>query len=196
MEALRIISDEHRSLAALLHAIRFMLKEAMAGRLTPDVKLFEAMVHYLDAYAEQRHHPKEDLLFGYLAQRTTEGAAALATLGAQHAAAAERIATLQQALAGFVADPAQLPVFSAAFDHYADFYRGHMMLEEDTVLPLIRQHLTAEDWVAVNAAFVAEQHAKSGKTGHSEDFAGLFSRLVAAAPAPIGLGGGAFVPLP
>ena len=97
MEALRIISDEHQALASILHAIRFMLKEVGAGRLAPDLKLFQAMVHYLDAYAEQRHHPREDPLFIRLAERSPEAADALARLAEQHAAAPARIAVLQQA---------------------------------------------------------------------------------------------------
>ena len=192
MQALHIIGEEHQSLAAILHAIRFMLREVAAGRLQPDLKLFQAMVHYLDAYAEQRHHPKEDLLFKHLAQRTTEGADALARLALQHGAAPQRIAALQQALENYLGDPARFADFAGAFDTYADFYRGHMMLEEDVVMPLIRQHLTADDWAAVDAEFLAEMAAHSGKDGRHEDFTGLFSRLVDAAPAPIGFGAGPF----
>ena len=40
MEALHIIGEEHQSLAAILHAVRYMLKEVTAGRLAPDLKLF------------------------------------------------------------------------------------------------------------------------------------------------------------
>jgi len=188
MKALRIISDEHQSLAGILHAVRFMLKEISAGRLQPDLKLFEAMVHYLEAYAEKRHHPKEDRLFTYLEKRTTEGADALAKLAEQHAAAPQRIASLEQALANFVADPACFDEFAQAFYRYADFYRGHMILEEDVVLPLIRLHLTAEDWATVDQEFLAEMEAKSGKDGSTENFSAMFSRLVECAPAPVGLG--------
>lgn len=192
MEALHIIGEEHQSLAAILHAIRYMLKEVGAGRLAADLKLFQAMVHYLDAYAEKRHHPKEDLLFMYLEQRTGEGAEALAQLAVQHGAAPQRIAALQQALERYLADTSRFAEFAQAFNTYADFYRGHMMLEEDVVLPLVRKYLTAEDWAAVDAEFRAEMTANSGKDGKSEDFSGLFSRLVNAAPAPIGFGSGPF----
>ncbi len=192
MEALHIIGEEHQSLAAILHAIRFMLKEVDAGRLAPDLKLFQAMVHYLDAYAEKRHHPKEDLLFSCLPKRTEEGREAIAKLAVQHAAAPQRIAALQAALAGYLADQSRFAEFAQAFDAYADFYRNHMMLEEDIILPLVRKHLTAEDWQAVDAGFRAEMAAHSGKDGKHEDFAGLFSRLVDAAPAPIGFGAGPF----
>ena len=67
MDAMRILMDEHQSLAAIIHAIRHMIGEIEAGRLQPDHKLLEAMVHYLEAYPEKRHHPKEDaFLFGPL----------------------------------------------------------------------------------------------------------------------------------
>jgi hemerythrin-like domain-containing protein len=187
MEALRIISDEHHSLAGILHAIRFMLKEIGAGRLAPDLQLLQAMVHFLDAYAEQRHHPKEDLLVTYLVQRTSAGASALAQLAEQHAAAPQRIAALQTALAQFIADPARFADFALAFEGYADFYRSHMLLEEDTVLPLIRAHLTPADWLAVDAEFAAALAANAVAAG-GEDFSALFSKLVDCAPAPIGLG--------
>lgn len=188
MEALRIISDEHQALAGILHAIRYMLKKVSAGELEPDLKLFRAMVHYLDAYAEKRHHPKEDILFARLEQRTAEGADALSRLAAQHNAAGQRIAALEQALAEFSEDARRFDGFARAFDLYADFYRGHMMLEEEVVMPLTRQHLTPEDWAEVDRAFIVEMEANSGKDGKSEDFSAMFSRLVASAPAPIGFG--------
>ena len=188
MEALHIIGEEHQSLAAILHAIRFMLREVAAGRLAPDLQLFQAMVHYLDAYAEKRHHPKEDLLFRRLPQRTDEGGEALRQLGAQHAAAPQRMTALEQGLAVYVADAGRFAEFAAAFDAYAEFYREHMMLEEDVVLPLLRRHLTAADWLELDAEFRAEMADKSGKDGKAEDFTALFSRLVDCAPAPIGFG--------
>ena len=182
MKALRIISDEHQSLAAILHAVRFMLKEIAAGTLEPDLELFQAMVHYLEAYAEQRHHPKEERLFRALRHRTDEGAEALATLAAEHAAGPQRIAALKQALGTFIAAPARVGTFAEAFNAYADFYRSHMVLEEDTVLPLVRRHLTAEDWSVIDREFGADD-ANGG-----EDFSALFRRLVDCAPAPIGHG--------
>lgn len=192
MEALRILGDEHQSLAAILHAVRFMLKEVVSGRLQPDLRLFEAMIHYLDAYPEKRHHPKEDILFARLKARTSDGAEALAELDRQHQASAERIQALEAALAAYAADPSKLADFAAAFDHYADFYRSHMMLEEREALPLARKVLTAEDWAEVDRAFTQDRDPMSGTRGKPEDFADVFSKLVAAAPAPIGLGAGPY----
>ena len=99
MRALQVLADEHQSLAAILHAVRFMLKEIGAGRLKPDIKLLRGMVDYLEAYPEKQHHPKEDrLLFCRLAARTDEGRELLDKLFRQHAGTAERIARTLLAL--------------------------------------------------------------------------------------------------
>ena len=188
MEALHIIGEEHQSLAAILHALRFMLKEVAAQRLAPDLKLFQAMVHYLDAYAEQRHHPKEDLLFKALEKQGLEGTEALAELAQQHAAAPQRIAVLQGALNRYLADPSRFEEFASAFERYAEFYREHMLLEEEVVLPLLRKHLTEEAWVTVNKAFQEKMASDKLKDRSQEDFKALFSKLVDCAPAPLGFG--------
>ena len=187
MEALRIIADEHQALAGVLHAVRFMVGEIRAGQLEPDMALFEAMIHYLDAYAEARHHPKEDLLFERLSQRSDQARDALATLAREHQAAPERIAALQQAFQTWKADPKQFPLFAQAFEQYADFYRGHMVLEEEAVLPLLPKHLTPEDQQELDAAFKAF-YSRLGQDPKAEDFSAMFSKFVECAPAPIGFG--------
>lgn len=191
MRALQVLADEHQSLAAILHAVRFMLKEIGAGRLKPDIKLLRGMVDYLEAYPEQQHHPKEDrLLFGRLAARTDEGRELLDKLFRQHAGTAERIALLEKALDAFENNPADVAGLSAAFDTYAEFYRNHMILEEREILPLLRKHFTADDWAEIDAELAAMGNNMGSLPG--EDFATIFSKLVAAAPPPIGFGAGPY----
>ena len=196
MDAMRILMDEHQSLAAIIHAIRHMIGEIGAGRLQPDHKLLEAMVHYLDAYPEKRHHPKEDeFLFGPLRARTHDADAVLDKLDAEHADAEARIAVLEAAVKAYAQDPKGFEAFKTAFNAYAEFYRTHMMTEEREVLPLIRKHFTAEDWEKANAGFIADDPlggTRATARAGEEDFAQIFSKLVAAAPAPIGLGAGPY----
>lgn len=196
MEAIRIIMDEHQSLAAIIHAIRLMIREVGAGRLAPDFKLFKAMVHYLDAYPEKRHHPKEDqFLFGPLKARTTEGADALARLEAEHGLAEARIQALDAALQRYIVGaPDGFEAFSDAFETYANFYRNHMLLEEREILPLLKRHFTADDWARADAGCQTSPDPMSGTRSpdSDEDFRRLFSKLVAATPAPLGLGGGPY----
>lgn len=193
MEALRIIEDEHQSLAAILHAVRYMLKEIGKGTLAPDFRLLRAMVHYLDAYPEQRHHPKEDqYLFARLKLRTDEGAEAMARLEQEHAGGQMRIKALETALHQYASgDKDGFDTFTRAFENFADFYRSHMLLEEREILPLCRKYFTDEDWEAVAAGF-RENNDPMGGTRDTEDFQRIFSKLVAAAPPPIGLGAGPY----
>lgn len=196
MEAMRILLDEHQSLAAIIHAIRHMIKEIEADKLKPDFKLLHAMVHYLDAYPEKKHHPKEDeFLFAPLRARTDQAKEVLDRLQAEHATSDERIATLNAALAGYESNPAAgFDTFRDAFDRYAQFYREHMMLEEREVLPLIREFFTAEDWAFANNGFEKSRDPMGGtrRAADDEDFGRIFSKLVEAAPAPIGLGLGPY----
>ena len=194
MEAMRIIMDEHQALGAVLHAMRHLIGELGAGRLRPDFALLRAMVHYLEAYPEKRHHPKEDqYLFAPLKRRTAEGAAVLARLEREHAEAEARINALETALAAYTHAPATgLAAFAQAFEAYAAFYREHMLLEEREVLPLVVAHFTEADWAAAAAGFAANADPLAGTREGEEDFGRLFSRLTAAAPPPIGFGDGPF----
>jgi hemerythrin-like domain-containing protein len=66
-----------------------------------------------------------------------------------------------------------------------------MLLEEREVLPLARKYFTEEDWEAVAAGFRRNEDPMGG-TRVGEDFQKIFSKLVVAAPPPIGLGAGPY----
>ena len=63
MQAIRIIQDEHRSLAAVLHGMLYLVREIRDRGMKPPFEVLGAMVYYIDAFPERFHHPKED---GYL----------------------------------------------------------------------------------------------------------------------------------
>ena len=71
--AVNVIRSEHRSIAAVLHGLLYLIGEIRAGRSAPRFDVLKAMVHYIDAFPERLHHPKEDrYLFVVLRQRTQE----------------------------------------------------------------------------------------------------------------------------
>lgn len=61
-----------------------------------------------------------------------------------------------------------------------------MNTEEREVFPLAQKHLNAEDWAAIDAAFLANGNPWEGAAG---EYAALFTKIVNIAPAPVGLGG-------
>lgn len=187
--ALAIIHDEHRSLGAVLHGLRFLVREMQDKGTPPDFKLLWAMLYYMDAFSERLHNPREDAyLFARLKQRTHEADAVIATLEQQHVESGTHLRNLEQALGAFEAGvPGGLDTFAATAEKLIDEAWQHMSLEEKTVIPLAKQHLTAEDWVAIAEAFGKNGDPRFGSEPDHE-FRDLFTRIVNLAPPPIGVG--------
>jgi hemerythrin-like domain-containing protein len=187
--ALAIIHDEHRSLAAVVHGLRYLVREIRERNSKPDFRLLWAMIFYLDEFPEKLHHPKENTyLFARLRLRTHEADAVVAELERQHLAGAERIRDLELALGYYEAGmPVGLDRFSAAVEKFADDTVKHMALEEGTVLPLAKKHLTPEDWVEIGTAF-SENGDPRFDTEADQECRDLFTRIVNLAPPPIGVG--------
>lgn len=187
--ALAIIQDEHRSLGAVLHGLRFLVREMTEKGSAPDFKLLWAMLYYMEAFSERLHNPREDAyLFARLRERTHAADAILATLERQHAESADHLRALEQTLGHLEAGmPGGLAAFSKAAATLMEEAWEHMSLEEKVVIPLAKQHLTAADWVGIAEAFGDNGDPRFGaKPDH--EFRDLFTRIVNLAPPPIGVG--------
>lgn len=188
-DALRIIHDEHRSLAAVLQGLLHLVDEIEAGRMKPDFRLFAAMFHYIEDFPERLHHPKEDeYLYRTLRTRLNGPSPLLDEIEAEHVQGRQLIVALKDALALYRVDgTAAFPAFRSAARHYADFHWAHMRKEEDVILPLAQRHLTEDDWARIDAAFRSNSDPIVGIPA-SKEFRELFRRIVLLAPPPIGVG--------
>ncbi|NTV96867.1 MAG: hypothetical protein HGA75_15875, partial [Thiobacillus sp.] len=100
MKAIDIIHSEHRALAAVLQALRFLLDEIGAGRLTPDPELLGHMIEYITQVPDKLHHPKEDdVLFRILREHVPEACSLIDKLQADHVEGARHTGQLEAALA-------------------------------------------------------------------------------------------------
>ena len=189
MQAIRIIQDEHRSLAAVLHGMLYLVHQIRDRGAKPDFNLFGAMIYYIDAFPERFHHPKEDqYLFRLLRIRQPEAAPLLDRLQTEHRDGAEKIRTLEQTLARYQQGGAsEFPHFLTAVEAYAAFHWDHMRIEEKQILPLAEKFLTPGDWEAIDAAFLGHSDPMLGAEAGAK-YDKLFSRIVNLAPAPIGVG--------
>jgi len=186
---LRIIEDEHRSLAAVLHGMLHMVRDIRERGTAPNFEAFGAMVYYIDAFPERFHHPKEDqYLFRLLRVRCPEATALLDRLEEEHRLGAHKIRTLEQTLARYQnGGEHEFSQFAAAVDDYADFHWKHMGAEESEVLPLAKKHLTREDWDTIDDALAGHADPLVGVDAGNE-YRALFTRIVNLAPPPIGIG--------
>jgi len=186
--ATRILRDEHRSIASVLHGLQELAHIAQDPSVRPDFSVLRAMIYYIDTFPERMHHPKEDQhLFPRVEARSPNAAKIVQKLRAEHERGAAMVHDLERAVTAFeIAWPAGAAQFATAVRDYADFHWDHMRAEEQELLPLAEAVLTEEDWTAVADAFAGNQDPLADL--RERDFAQLFSRLVAIAPAPVGLG--------
>jgi branched-chain amino acid transport system ATP-binding protein len=184
----RVLHDEHLAIAAVLQALQHLARMAQDPGVKADFRAFHAMIHYIDAFPERLHHPKEDqVLFARLWDRSAEARPLVARLKAEHVEGARLVRDLEAAVRKYEqAWPHGAQDFAAAVQAYADFHWRHMRCEEQELLPLAERALSEEDWAAVERAFAQNEDPIADLRG--QDFDRLYTRILSLAPAPIGLG--------
>jgi len=189
MHAIRVIEDEHRSLAAVLHGLLYLVREIRLRNAAPDFELLSAMLHYIDAFPERFHHPKEDAyLFRRLRERDPAAGELLDRLEAEHRQGAILILGLKGALARYrQGGEPEFAAFAQGVTEFASFHWEHMRAEEDEVMPRARQHLTTADWAEIDAAFADNEDPLLGADAR-ENYRQLFRQIVNLAPPPLGVG--------
>jgi hemerythrin-like domain-containing protein/nucleotide-binding universal stress UspA family protein len=176
--ALAVIRDEHRSIAAVLHAWMHHLSVARLDGRMPDFQLIRAMVRYLRDFPMTQHHPKEDAhLFRRLRSRTSSLDAEIEELERQHGRDRELVQALEALVEGVAAGKADPAELEALVSRYATFVWEHLGREEGVILPAAERHLTAEDWNAIGEAFSGNNDPRFGDDT-AAGFRRLFSRIV------------------
>lgn len=181
--AIGIIRDEHRSLAAAMHAWMHALAAAREANTAADATLMRAIVRYVQQFPVELHHPKEEgHLFRRLRERTTSCNAELDELERQHVRDDQLVAALAQQVEALATADAEskLSATRALEDEvarYAAFLWDHMGREEGVILPAAQRHLLPEDWAAIDVAFTENRDPNfRGET--DKEYRQLFSRIV------------------
>lgn len=177
--ALHTICEEHRSLAAVVRGLGFLVDRYRRHEAPPDFRLLQAIVRYLDEFPQKLHHPKEDAyLFAILRLRTRTADAIIDELASQHREECYHVEALHAALDAYIAGaPEGLEGFAFAGERYSEHVLRHMEREETTLLPLANHYLTVEDWVTIGEAFGANgdpRFVADEENAYSE----LFRRLL------------------
>jgi nucleotide-binding universal stress UspA family protein/hemerythrin-like domain-containing protein len=181
--AIGVIRDEHRSLAAVMHAWMHALAQARGAGVGADATLMQAIVRYVQQFPLELHHPKEEVyLFARLRERDPDSAAELDELERQHQRDAVHVAELERRVRA-LADCAGREAVQATqaleeeVQQYARFLWDHMGREEGVILPAAQAHLLPQDWVEIDAAFAAN-HDPQFDSGDDAQYRQLFSRIV------------------
>jgi hemerythrin-like domain-containing protein/nucleotide-binding universal stress UspA family protein len=173
--ALNIISDEHRSIAVVVGAMRDIANDLTTSRHEDaDLASLAGMVSYLRAFPEKVHHPKEEAhLHRLMRSRDPSCQALLADVESQHDVERRLIEEVSACLG---ADGDRVQALQAAVLRFVDHVYAHLKLEETQVFPLARQCLSDDDWTEVVDAFLENDDTQIGKLSSGE-LRRLFARI-------------------
>lgn len=189
-QSIRIIHEEHMSLAAMLRSLGMMIDRGPSEESEVFFDVVRAMLFYIDEFPEKLHHPKEsDLLFPKVVRLAPETYDTVVQLEKDHANGESSVRELQHLLLAWeLLGESRRAVFDQAVKRYIEFYLEHMRLEEHVILPAAKKVLGDEDWKELDAAFATNCDPLTGKYPRDATYDKLFTRIVTRAPSPIGLG--------
>ncbi len=140
-EALRVIREEHSTLAAMLQSLMQLVRRGPNPEGADDSARFfdvlRAMLFYIDEFPEKHHHPKEsDLLFPRVARVAPHAMATIDQLERDHMQGEGRVRELMHLLMAWeLLGDGRKTAFIDEVTRYVDFYLEHMRLEETVLLP-------------------------------------------------------------
>jgi hemerythrin-like domain-containing protein len=182
--AVALIQDEHRSLGAVMRGMLRLVeqaRDALDDEPGLDHVTLERMLHYVETFPEQLHHPTEEqVLHRLLRLRCRDSHALLDHLEAEHARERELLGAAETALYacpdGATGRAEELLVLHTRLSQLAEHVWRHMRQEERELLPLACSQLHERDWAEIADAFDSHQDPRLGDLNDA-DFRRLFALL-------------------
>jgi len=146
------LQQDHRHLSRLLDLLDTLLDQFHAGN-EPDYELMAEMLEYLESYADQVHHPTEEVIFARLLEFGEEMRRPIDVLVHQHVLLSQLNKRFRQALEGIVHGEVLLREDVERLGReLVSTLRKHADLEEAEVFPFARERLSEADWRAIEDA--------------------------------------------
>ncbi len=142
MKALRA---EHRHMSTVMQLFAEQLKSIEAGDLVDTHVVYEVM-DYMVTWPDRFHHPREDLIYGRVAEVDAKAADQVDTLQRDHDHTAKLGSGVLQDIRRWREGEVSGAVVVKSGRAYIDHIYEHMNLEEKLVFPHIEAVLTIQDW--------------------------------------------------
>jgi len=190
-KAIEIMRAEHRTLGAAIHALVGIVDSVTIRGGKPNFELLRGLLHYIDQFPDQFHHPKEDhYLFRLLRLRAPQAEVLISRLEDDHKVNKELMLNLCRSLETWRANAdlrEALLRFQSELAYYADFHWAHMRHEENDIFPLAEQTLLPQDWDEINEALAGNDDPLFGLSA-KQHYDEMLRRIVLRAPEPYGVG--------
>lgn len=146
---LAVWHSDHIHFAALLDLLEEQVN-AFYREEPPDYGLMGTIIDYLRNYGDRVHHPREDVAYALLVERSPDMQIVVSRLLQEHrviaAVGEELLSRLHEAESDVITSRTAL---EAAAAMYLAYYRNHLSTEEKQVMPRAAQRLTERDWTEV-----------------------------------------------
>ena len=140
------LSRDHRHLSRLLNLFDDLLDRFHEGN-EPDLDLLSEMLDYMESYADQVHHPREELIFDRLRARVNETHPVLDVLTKQHVLLSQMNKRFRQSLEGIIHEEVlRRDEVELQGREYVKVLRAHLTMEEAEAFPLALERLGTSDW--------------------------------------------------
>ena len=142
MKALRA---EHRHMATIMQLFANQLKSIEEGQLVDTHVVYEIM-DYMVTWPDRYHHPREDLIYGRVAEIDGKCRDQVDTLQRDHDQTASRGRKVLREIERWREGEAAGVSVVKLGREYIDHIHEHMNVEEKVVFPQIESVLTNDDW--------------------------------------------------
>ena len=142
MKALRA---EHRHIATVMQLFADQLKAIEAGELVDTHVVYEIM-DYMVTWPDRFHHPREDLIYGRVAELDSKAADEVDTLQRDHDNTAKSGRKVLQDITRWREGEVSGAVVAKSGRAYIDHMYEHMNVEEKVVFPHVEAVLSIQDW--------------------------------------------------
>ena len=145
------LHKDHQNLVKILQLLSDQLDCFCAGEEC-DFDLKIEPLEYLETYADQGHHPLEDLIYDIAMKRIGDQRELLDRLRQQHGQLIQATRQFRRSLEGILQDGVMTRAeLETQGREYISLQRLHLDLEEKEAFPLIDQSLTTADWEKIES---------------------------------------------
>lgn len=146
-QLLERLHEDHQHLLRILDLLDRLLDMFHQGT-EPDYELICEMLEYMQQYADQLHHPTEDLIFERMKTYDAGQQQIIDVLTNQHEFLGEINRQFRASMEGIIhGDVLRRDLVEAHGRDLVQTLRKHLDMEENEAFPLARKLLTDDDWI-------------------------------------------------
>ena len=149
-DTLLLLGFEHQTFSELLSLIDGQRRDLEKGDPV-DIHLLQSVTEYFRDYADECHHPIEDIVLRRLSLRDPAAVPDPDRLSQDHQEIARLTSLLETTIRAAASNgDARTPELGEIMEQFVESYRSHMSMEEEHLFPAATKALTTEDWAEID----------------------------------------------